>query len=55
MASVTETELKQKTSEFIHFVRDFALNADKDVRVSDKRDGYQLTIIEKDVVLDFSL
>jgi len=55
MASVTETELKQKASEFITFVKDFAINRDKDLKIVDKRDGFVITIFDKDVTVEFSL
>lgn len=55
MASVTETELKQKVSELITFIRDFAVNADKDFKVVDKREGFVITLFDKDVTVEFSL
>lgn len=55
MASVSEMELRQKISELVIFVRDFAVNTSKDIKVVDKRDGFILTIYDKDVTLDFSL
>lgn len=55
MSSVSEIELKQKVSELILFVREYMLNTDRDVKIKDSRDGFVLTIIDKDVTLDFSL
>ena len=55
MASVREHELRQKVSELIYFIREFAMNSDKDIKLNDKRDGFMLRIIDKDVTLDFSL
>lgn len=55
MATVPESELKQKTSEYLAFVRDFAMNASKDVIIKDKRDGYNFYLQDKDVTLEFSI
>ncbi len=55
MATVSETELKQKASEFIMYVREYMVNANKDIKLKDTREGFVLTIIDKDAVLDFSL
>lgn len=55
MATVAETELKQKISELIHFIRDYASHHANDLKLADKREGYQLRIVDRDVILDFNL
>lgn len=55
MATVSELELKQKISELIGFVRDYAVNTDEDIKIRDGRDGFVFTLIDKDATLDFSL
>ena len=55
MATVSETELKQKTSEYIQYVNDFAANIGRDIKIMDGREGFVFTIYDKDVTLDFSL
>jgi hypothetical protein len=55
MATISETELRQKTSEYILFVREFMVNSDKDFVLKDKRDGFELSVFDKDVTLSFEL
>lgn len=55
MATVSENELKQKTSEFTLFVREYAMNFGEDLVVKDKRDGFELSVFDKEVTLEFSL
>lgn len=55
MASVREHELRQRVSDLISFIREYAVNTDNDIKINDKRDGFMLRIIDKDVTLDFSL
>lgn len=54
MLTVSEIELKQKISELIALTRNYMENTNKDVRIVDRREGFVMTIIDKDVVLDFS-
>lgn len=55
MKTVSEAELTQKASDFIAFVRDYMLSSDKDFVLNDKREGFKLSIYDKDVTLEFSL
>lgn len=55
MKTVSEAELKQKSSEYIAFIRDFMLNSDKDFILTDKREGFKISIFDKDATLEFSL
>lgn len=55
MATVSETELEQKTSEYINYVKDFAHNLKGDYKFLGKRDKFVLSIFNEDVTLDFNL
>lgn len=55
MPTVPETELEQKISEFIQFVRDFSANKKGDYKFRGKREGFVFHIIDGDVNLDFSI
>lgn len=55
MATVPQTELEQRTSEYIQFVRDFALNLDRDFTFASKRKEFALFILDKDVTLEFEV
>ena len=55
MSTVAETELEQRISDFILFVREFHANRKSDFKIVNKREGAILMCIEKDVTLDFSI
>ena len=55
MPTVSEIELRQKISEFIGYVREYAVNSDKDFTLKDKRDGFKFSIYDEDVTLEFSI
>lgn len=55
MATLPETELEQKTTEFMAYVRDYALNKKKDFILRGQREKFHLSVFDKDVTLDFIL
>ena len=55
MATVAETELEQRVSEFVNFVREFAANKGSDFKIVNKCDNAVLVCIEREVTLDFSV
>lgn len=55
MATVAETELEQKTSEYIAFVKDFAAKIDGDFIRRSEKVGFTFYIIDGDVTVEFSL
>lgn len=55
MATVSETELEQRTSEYIAFVKDFASNRSRDLVFKDKNDTFKFSIFDEDVTLEFCL
>lgn len=55
MSTVAESELEQKISEFIIYVRDYAANKKGDFKLIGKRDNAILLCADGDVTLDFSV
>ena len=55
MATVSETELDQKISDLISFVKDFAANRSKDFHLVGKHDDFEFFIQGKEVTLEFDL
>lgn len=54
MATVSETELEQRTSEYMIFVRDFAAKLDKDF-VKTSKTGFTFYIMDGHATLEFSI
>lgn len=55
MITVTDKELQQRTSEYISYIRDYAVNAKKDFKIYGNHGEFELSLFEKDVTLEFSL
>lgn len=55
MPTVAETELEQKTSEYINFIRDFYGKFDGDYTFNGKREGFKISIFDRDVTVEFRI
>ena len=55
MSTVPEFELEQKILEIMNFIRDFAINKNRDVYLNGKKSNFRFAIEGKDVYLDFNL
>lgn len=53
MPSVSETELEQKISEFISFVKDFTANRRGDFVLRGKNDNFKIASFADEIVLEF--
>lgn len=53
--TIREAELEQRTADYISYVRDFAENTSKDVRIKSKREGFTFSLFDKDCTLEFSI
>jgi len=55
MSTVAETELEQRIGELVQFIRDYAVNHDKDFLLNCERDGFKFSIFDKDVTIEFQV
>lgn len=55
MATVQEFELEQRISEFVHFVREYAVHKKGNFKLAAKRDKALLVCVNGDVNLDFGV
>lgn len=55
MVTVTELELEQKTSEYIQYLKDYAVKTNRDLVYNGKHDGFRLSILDKDITLEFTV
>ncbi len=55
MATVPETELEQKTGEYIQFIKAFAEQHKGNYRFKGSRDGFNFYVIDGDVTLEFHI
>ena len=55
MRTVAETELQQRMSDFILFVREYSVLKGKEFKVTSKREGALLLCVDGEVTLDFKV
>lgn len=55
MATVPETELEQKTSEYIQWVKDYSAHKKGEFIIRGKHDGFKISCFDGDITLEFSL